>query len=841
MNLLTAPIEIFKKFNSEKRKTRILPNGVLLMFAFLPLVWGVVLSAFVISQETPGFRLDVTQDYFVVSKINKQINFISEEDCIIKISGMDYNFVLGSFFKFNEKISTPQTLTIKKNGAKKTIAYQTVPITLADYFKGVWLSFLFVVIITFLVVAAILKSPVEQPADLVLIALTLFSLLIVNEIPYYFGLLNPKFLSFSFLIIDLIHWLAFSAWAHFVFQFPVERQLLTGKPLITAALYILPPAVALGISGIVSSSSGNFWGVLQHYRYWATPWIIVGTLLKHFIDYYKIKSPLAKSQLKLMMCGGFVGIAPYFFLYLLPNMFFDHPIITFHVVTLFGLLIPLTIFLAIIRYNLMDVDQLISKSLTYIILILSMILLYSGFIVFFKQWLWGKGLLSQEISIIFILFIALVFNPLKTRLQSRIDCIFLKDPMNYGLLLLDFSNRIVKSIQFSSLVELLTTNFSEEFRIQKSVLLISDNKTIQVYPEEPYMMNQVQTQRMLINALQGKTKYLCAYDMDHSDSEHSDIIKIMDTMQCPVIYGIDVSENFFGVLLLGNKKNGKTYSRTEIHLFTTLINNVSIAMKNSLMYESLNESKKQLETMFDQKVQSEKMAAIGEMTSIIAHELKNPLGIIHSSAQYLSEGKRSKVITLEMLNYIKTEVEHLNLSINSILNLAKQKAPEFMRVDLSRQIHQLVDQWLLSKDHRTNVRITVKIGEPMPSIYADFKQLSQVLLNLIRNSEEMIDAGGEITLDIIQENDFIQIHVIDNGPGIPDMNLDKVFQNFFTTKKQGLGLGLVVCRQIINAHNGFISLANRPQSGGAIASIRLPIKPLATIGRSNLQEAVISA
>jgi len=840
MNLLNRLVEIFKKFKPEKRKTRILPNGFLLIFAFSPLLWGVILSTIVISQQTPGFRMDVTQDYFVVSKIDKQINNISEDDHITKISGMDYNSVLGSLFKFNEKTITPQTLTINKNGTEKTIACKTVPITLTDYFKGAWLSFLFAVIITVLVVAAILKSPVEQPADLVLLTLTLFSLLIINEIPYYFGLLTPKFLSFSFLIINLTHWLAFSAWAHFVFQFPVERQFLTGRPLVIAALYILPPVVALGISGIVSGSSGNFWGLLQHYRYWATPWIIIGTSLKHFTDYFKIKSPLAKSQLKLMMCGGFTGIAPYFFLYLLPNIFFDHPIITFHVVTLFGTIIPLTIFLAIIRYNLMDVDQLISKSLTYIILILSMILLYSGFIVFFKQWLWGKGLLSQEVSIIFILFIALVFNPLKTRLQSRIDRIFLKDPLNYGLLLLDFSNRIVKSIKFFSLVELLTKNFSEEFRIQKSVLLISDNKNIRVYPEEPYIVNHTGRQRLLIDALRGRTKYLCAYDMDHSDPEQVDLIKLMDKMQCPIVYGIEISENFFGVLLLGNKENGKTYSRMEIQLFTTLVNNVSIAMENSLMYESISESKKQLEKMFDQKVQSEKMAAIGEMTSILAHELKNPLGIIHSSAQYLLEGKQSKTVTQEMLHYIKTEVEHLNLSINSILKLAKQKAPDFLKVDLSKQIQKLTDQWLQSEDHRTDVQININIFEPLPLIYADFRQLSQVLLNLIRNSEEMMDTGGKIILDVIQENDFINIQVIDNGPGIPVQNLDKVFQNFFTTKKQGLGLGLVVCRQIINAHNGFISLTNRPQSG-TIACIRLPIKPLATIDRPNHQEAVIPA
>ncbi|MDM8538806.1 hypothetical protein QUF70_18780, partial [Desulfobacterales bacterium HSG17] len=366
MNVLTRLFENIPNVRPKKRNSWILPNGILLLFALLPLLWGIVISIVILSQETPGFRLEATQNYFIVSKIDKQINNISEKDCITQISGMGYHSVLGALFDFNKRAFLPQTITIKKSGIEKAIACKTIPITLVDYFKGVWLSFFIVLMFTFLVITALLKSPGEQPADLFLLTFTLFSLIIINKLPFHFGLLIPNFLSFSFFSVTLAHWLAFSAWTHFVLQFPVERQFLTGRPLITTAIYLLPPVVAICMAGMISSGSGNFWGILQHYRHWATPGFIVGTLLKHIIDYWKIKSPLAKSQLKLMMCGGFTGIAPYLFLYLLPNIIFDQPFITFHVVILVGLLIPLAIFRAIILYNLMDVDQLISKGITYV-------------------------------------------------------------------------------------------------------------------------------------------------------------------------------------------------------------------------------------------------------------------------------------------------------------------------------------------------------------------------------------------------------------------------------------------------------------------------------------------
>ncbi|MDM8538805.1 ATP-binding protein, partial [Desulfobacterales bacterium HSG17] len=338
--------------------------------------------------------------------------------------------------------------------------------------------------------------------------------------------------------------------------------------------------------------------------------------------------------------------------------------------------------------------------------------------------------------------------------------------------------------------------------------------------------------------------YLCIYDTGHSNSEQADIIKLMSSMECPVAFCLASSKNVMGVLLLGNKTNSKMYSREEIQIFSTLANNVSIAMENSFMYESLIESKKQLEIMFDQNVQSEKMAAIGEMTSMLAHELKNPLGIIHSSAQYLSEGKQSKAVTQEMLHYIKNEVEHLNLSINSILKLAKQKAPKFAKINLSEKIPQLLDQWQRSGDHKSDITIDMDIAQPLPAMYADFRQLAQVLLNLIRNSEQTMKKGGLIIVEIRQDNDFILIKVADQGRGIPEDILSQVFNNFFTTKKDGLGLGLAACRQIINAHNGRISLKNRQESMGAVASIQLPIKPLASMGKLDkpyLKKAVITA
>jgi len=790
--------------------------------AFLPLLWGIALSIIILFHETPGFSVEDAQGCFIVSKVDLQINPVSKGDCITHISGKSFHWVLGALFKSSRDTPEAQTLTIKENNVHETLIYNIVPVTLTGYLKGVWAHILMVLIITFLVATALLKAPSNQSALLVLLSLSFFSLLIINQAPFQFGLLAPRLISFSFLSIMLFHWLAFSAWAHFVFQFPLERQLLSGKPLITAGIYILPPAVALGISFVMSDSYQSFMGLLQQYRTWATPLIITGTLLKHIIDYRKVKSSLAKSQLKLLLCGGFAGIGPYLFLYLLPNIIFGQPIISFSVIVLFGMLVPLTVVLAIIRYKLMDVDQLISKGATYIILIIFLIIAYSGFIIIFKQWVWGEKLLSQEISLGFIILIALVFNPLKTRLQNFIDRIFLKDQLHYDLLLHDFSNKIVKSIKLADVIKLITRDFPEEFRIKKSVLIITDKKRIRTYPEHSYLTEHVESQETLIKALKNNNDYLCVYE-DNFKLELSAAFEIMNKMDSPVIYGLKSSKNFFGALILGNKINDKIYSGTEIQIIATLINNMSISMENCLMYESLKESHDQIHEMFNKVTQAEKLATIGEMTAVLAHEIRNPLGIIRSSAEYLTTKKRDGKIQEELLSNIIDEADTLNIVINNTLGLARYKTPEFGQLDLAEHIRGLLKRWIKSPEHNSRVIIEFE-NHQVCKIFADKNQLSQVFINLIMNSEDAMPDGGQITIEIHSKNNEVILLFKDTGSGISQEHKKNIFKKFYTTKDKGLGLGLAVSEQIVNAHNGSILLENN-KNRGACARICLPCRP----------------
>ncbi len=409
---------------------------------------------------------------------------------------------------------------------------------------------------------------------------------------------------------------------------------------------------------------------------------------------------------------------------------------------------------------------------------------------------------------------------------------------DYRELLYDFSSRIASSLYLPDLVNVLVFELPKQLQITGVCLMIMEEKRSRLYPENLRFGSNLWSQSRLIDLLRGgQHSFFCkpvAGDPELS-SEFEEIRKAGFSL----VYGLQGGSQFSGMLLIGPREDGRKFSRRDVQACSTLANQVTIAVENALNYESLSESNDQLQLVFNKLVQAEKMAALGEMTAILAHELKNPLGIIRSSAQFLKSSDRKPEVQQELLDYIVKEVDDLNLVITYLLGLARHKPPRFRKVDLKKEILYLVSQWRQGDERKKNVDIDVSLPEYLPVLYADIKQIRQVLHNCVANSEEVMSDGGKIGISVCEIGDErIEIRVTDTGPGVAEDDIKLIFKKFFTTKKKGVGLGLPVCRQIVRAHNGSIHLINRDK-GGASVSIRLPLRPLVTIGK-NAETTLVS-
>jgi signal transduction histidine kinase len=361
-------------------------------------------------------------------------------------------------------------------------------------------------------------------------------------------------------------------------------------------------------------------------------------------------------------------------------------------------------------------------------------------------------------------------------------------------------------------------------------LMILDEKRSRLYPEDLRFGSNLWSESRLISLLREENHFFFCRPVGHDPQLSRELLEIRQA-GFSLVYKLPGGSQFGGMLLLGNRKDGAQYSSRDVQVFSTLANQVNIAVENALNYETLAESKEQLQMVYDKLVQAEKMAALGELTTVLAHELKNPLGIIRGSAQFLASAQRDSEMQQELLHYIMDEVDTLNLVIGNLLGLARHKPPRFRKIDLRKELSTFICQWQQSSEHNPAVEIILSIPAPLPALYADSKQLRQVLLNCVANSEEVMPAGGIIKISAHElEGERIEIILRDTGPGMAEEDIKLVFKKFFTTKEKGVGLGLSVCRQIIRAHNGSIRLLNRSE-GGVQVLIRLPLRPLVAVGQ----------
>jgi len=223
----------------------------------------------------------------------------------------------------------------------------------------------------------------------------------------------------------------------------------------------------------------------------------------------------------------------------------------------------------------------------------------------------------------------------------------------------------------------------------------------------------------------------------------------------------------------------------------------------------------------EQLSRAEHLSSIGEMVAGVSHEIRNPLGIIRSSAELL----KKKVNKLDPSNTIPDiileEGARLNNIITDFLNFARPRQPSLSEIRIEEIIQKNID-YLSSDAAKKGYILDHRRNGDLPVIMADGDMLYQAFLNLLINAMQSMPAGGRILVDMIAEKNRIIVHFKDRGHGIDQEIIDKIWAPFFTTKGQGTGLGLGIVKNIIEAHGGQIDIVNR-NTGGVDAMISLPV------------------
>jgi PAS domain S-box-containing protein len=222
-----------------------------------------------------------------------------------------------------------------------------------------------------------------------------------------------------------------------------------------------------------------------------------------------------------------------------------------------------------------------------------------------------------------------------------------------------------------------------------------------------------------------------------------------------------------------------------------------------------------------QLAQSRNLAMMGQLVSGIAHEIRNPLGIIMSGVDVILEPSRKPRERREAALFIKDEVRRLDARVRDFLAFARPRPVMAERVDL----HGLLRMVLLSYTSQVSERFEIETGFCIghPVVDGDPDQLRQVFLNLLINADQAMPEGGRLRVETSSDGSSVIIRFCDEGVGIRSEHLPRIFDPFFTTKQDGTGLGLSIAHQIVVAHRGKLVAHNNPAGRGAVFEITLPV------------------
>ena len=281
-------------------------------------------------------------------------------------------------------------------------------------------------------------------------------------------------------------------------------------------------------------------------------------------------------------------------------------------------------------------------------------------------------------------------------------------------------------------------------------------------------------------------------------------------------------DQVIGGLTVGSR-TPKEFSPADINLLVAVGSQLSNAIERTKLYEEARQAYDNLRRAQEQLLQSEKMAAVGQLISGVAHELNNPLTAILGYSQLLTSNGQIGPQGMEYADKLYKQAQRTHRIVQNLLSFARQHKPERVPV----QLNTILEETLALRDYdlrMNHIRVHLELDQNLPLTSADPHQLQQVFLNMVNNAVDAMlemSSDGDLWVKTGTSGDRLFIEFTDNGPGVKDPS--RVFDPFYTTKPvgKGTGLGLSICYGIVTEHGGAIRVRNAPPRG-ACFTIEIP-------------------
>lgn len=716
-----------------------------------------------------------------------------------------------------------------QQGVQRTVFLTLRSFSLTDLWGPFWIWFL-AWFILFSGGYLFLRYPVQARVNLLAFLLLIAALSIFNHSARHLALeMGPRLLLLIVIRLGSLSFI-FSAWLMLIIIFLERRGLFRLPSWVPWVVFLVPPAAVL--AGALIFPGGPLAAYDRSLRlFHLNAGVVVAVtfaILAH--SYYFSRDAVLKAQLKWLLWGHLIGMFPYIFLYSLPVALGGVPLIQYNLALIPLPLIVFSYFFAFYRYRLMDVDRVIEGSLVFGLSAGLLSLAYLTALYVIKE----KLLAGMEADswfrsdLLVLVGLAFVFNPLKNQVQRGINRTLFPERIGLPALLLEESTKISRSSKVPEIAAVLMEDLPDKLSLDRVALLLRrpHGQAWELLQSPKGWLQLGEPSLAALEGLEKKEPFKTFWDLLTEEERFGDqrSLVLLKNKGVATVVPLKSVDDLWGFYLLGETRSHHLLTREEIQVIVSLATQAAHLVGNARLFEGLQKTNRSLGELNSRLLQAEQMANLGEGAAVLAHELKNPLGIIRGSAEILLKG-RDPAQQTEILQFILEETDRLTALTDEFIQFARMAPPEKNPVDLDDLVQSVAFLWESRRKAAPTLAIRFELNLRGETVPLDSRQIYQVLLNLLANAEEAMPAGGQLLLatGLERSSGKAWVSVEDTGKGIPAKDLPRVFDRFFTTKESGLGLGLALVKKVAEAHGGSARIES-PEGRGARITLFFPFR-----------------
>ncbi|HMF40965.1 MAG TPA: ATP-binding protein, partial [Polyangia bacterium] len=486
----------------------------------------------------------------------------------------------------------------------------------------------------------------------------------------------------------------------------------------------------------------------------------------------------------------------------------------------------------LVRYRLLDLNELLGRMLVLGLLVLILALMYGTLV----SWVSPdeSGLFFFN-TLLASAAIVILIEPMRVRIEALISRWMFQEKFELSRRIEMLRAELANVIDMRVLVPRVLSALEDSRRITHASIYLADPDGSGfelagcVGPRPDARFDAIthraffeRLRRTGVITIEGIEREVAARRPASTEEQESLqlILRTLEQMNGSVALGFSSEDQLLGALVIRDERLREAYSTDEIELFRGVATSIGITLQNSQVYERMKER--------------DRLAALGQMAAGLAHEIRNPLGSIKGAAQYLQPGQsaaNSREGTREFLDIIIEEVNRLNKIVSQFLDYARPYRGEQRQLEVADVLKKTLALVAKEAADHGKVEIITDFADRMPLVRADAEQLLQVFLNLSLNALQAMPNGGKLWISTTLRRStrrgaaaaFLEVRFRDGGVGIPAGDLKNLFIPFFTTKEKGTGLGLPISQRIIENHGGTIEVRSQPGEG-ATFTVLLPIE-----------------